>query len=166
MDNKVFMLTFSKRIEALSSKYSKEEFFKVRYNRRKLKNYLEDFLWVIAPFRVPDGAELTIWKSCARHSTLSSSCWVTFMAIFFGSFKILLAKERMYMYQITGKFLEKPLAFGIIPKVASLLNCTVFENHPKCRIWEFLFWHFPPISMQCWIRLFLWYSNTVYRHHS
>ena len=34
--------------------------------------------------------ELTIWKSCAKHSTLSSSCWVTFMAIFFGSSKILL----------------------------------------------------------------------------
>ena len=22
---------------------------------------------------------------------------------------------------------------------------TVFENHPKCRIWVFQFWHFPPI---------------------
>ena len=25
------------------------------------------------------------------------------------------------------------------------LNATVFENHPKCRIWIFEFWHFPTI---------------------
>ena len=25
------------------------------------------------------------------------------------------------------------------------LTYTVFENHPKCRIWFFEFWHFPPI---------------------
>ena len=34
--------------------------------------------------------ELTIWRSCARHSTLSSSCWVTFVEKIFGSSKILL----------------------------------------------------------------------------
>ena len=47
----------------------------------------------------------------------------------------------------------------------------MFENHSKCRIWIFEFWYFPPIDLsgntvrnvrsQCWMRLFLWFSNTV-----
>ena len=36
--------------------------------------------------------------------------------------------------------------------------CTVFENHPKCRIWIFQFWHFPPIfdllKLTCLVTLF------------
>ena len=35
---------------------------------------------------------------------------------------------------------------------------TVFENHPKCRIWIFEFWHFPPIfdllKLTCLVTLF------------
>ena len=35
---------------------------------------------------------------------------------------------------------------------------TVFENHPKCRIWIFQFWHFPPIfvllKLTCLVTLF------------
>ena len=37
-------------------------------------------------------------------------------------------------------------------------NSTVFENHPKCRIWIFQFWHFPPIfdllKLTCLVTLF------------
>ena len=36
--------------------------------------------------------------------------------------------------------------------------CTVFENHPKCRIWIFQIWHFPPIfdllKLTCLVTLF------------
>ena len=35
---------------------------------------------------------------------------------------------------------------------------TVFENHPKCRIWIFQFWHFTPIFGPIKIVLFV---NTV-----
>ena len=51
---------------------------------------------------------------------------------------------------------------------------TVFENYPKCLIWIFQFCNFSinvcPIKIdpfgntvwpQCWMRLFLWFSNTV-----
>ena len=35
---------------------------------------------------------------------------------------------------------------------------TVFENHPKCRLWMFQFWHFPPIfvllKLTCLVTLF------------
>ena len=35
---------------------------------------------------------------------------------------------------------------------------TMFENHPKCRIWIFQFWHFPPIfvllKLTCLVTLF------------
>ena len=43
----------------------------------------------------------------------------------------------------------------------SILVCNInkwFENHPKCRIWIFEFWHFPPIfvllKLTCLVRLF------------
>ena len=49
---------------------------------------------------------------------------------------------------------------------------TLFENHPKCLIWIFKFWHFywnfwhskckrSSLRSQCWMGLFLWFSNTV-----
>ena len=61
-----------------------------------------------------------------------------------------------------------------------LHKSTLFENHPKCRIWDFNFsifhhfWHFwltfvyskckrSSLRSQCWMRLFLWFSNTVPR---
>ena len=87
-------------------------------------------------------------------------------------------------------------------KEITINQCTLFENHSKCRIWIFEFWHFPPIFVllkltclvtlfdrklqffknspnwlflaflnskckrsslrsQCWMRLFLWFSNTM-----
>ena len=39
-----------------------------------------------------------------------------------------------------------------------LHSTTVYENHPKCRIWIFQFWHFPPIFdlliLTCLVTLF------------
>ena len=40
----------------------------------------------------------------------------------------------------------------------TLTKSTVFENHQKCRIWFFRFWHFPPIfvlfKVTCLVTLF------------
>ena len=38
------------------------------------------------------------------------------------------------------------------------ISHTVFEKHPKCRIWGFQFWHFPPIfvlsKLTCLVTMF------------
>ena len=49
---------------------------------------------------------------------------------------------------------------------------TVFENHPKCRIWIYQFWHFPPIfvtlKLTCLVTLFdrklliFWVKNETF----
>ena len=47
---------------------------------------------------------------------------------------------------------------GICNEQYLLVTGTVFENHPKCRIWIFEFWHFPPIfdllKLTCLVTLF------------
>ena len=106
------------------------------------------------------------------------------------------------LYRWAWKALFLPL------RNSHLRQHTLFENHPKCRIWILEFWHFPPIFVllkltclvtlfdrklqvfknspkwtifchfpltfvhskrkrsslrsQCWMRLFLWFSNTVF----
>ena len=43
-------------------------------------------------------------------------------------------------------------------KLKNFHKLTVFENHPKCRIWVFQFWHFSPIfvllKLTCLVTLF------------
>ena len=45
-----------------------------------------------------------------------------------------------------------------LTKTSGSTRHTVFENHPKCRIWIFEFWHFPPIfdllKLTCLVALF------------
>ena len=54
----------------------------------------------------------------------------------------------------------------IVPLHYTLSRFTVFENHPKGRIWIFYLFSIEidlPVKfgLQCWIRLFQWFSNTV-----
>ena len=49
-------------------------------------------------------------------------------------------------------------SYSIKSELQRKIKGTVFENHPKCRIWIFEFWHFPPISvllkLTCLVTLF------------
>ena len=59
---------------------------------------------------------------------------------------------------MVDKNLVKSYTYQILQVSSKSLDNTVFDNHPKCRIWIFEFWHFPPIfvhiKLTCLVTLF------------